>query len=281
MFPTLSYIKAKNTKSFVKDGITYYDNPNLNVYLTSNGTLVVKFTHKEVESKNGLYGFYVLIDGLKKATSTTFKGLFVRVVFGKKPVSSKCVVMADVKKGYTKENCSIHLRSDLTLEQQNQVVIKKQKNEALSFLNNVPLEELVDKGPMWKSITDTNKKFICEDGMTFTDEVKAQEHQDNVTKGKVSAQLVLDHNGGWVLAEIMYGQEVTYAKGTKPYIDFVWVMNNNMGMKTSNEEKFYLNRDWLEFRKFGSYFSSLTFSKKKATLITHHMEEINRILAED
>ena len=79
------------------------------------------------------------------------------------------------------------------------------------------------------TVYEAKNEHTTEDGAVFPTRELAEWHQNNVSKGKGNAQIVLDYNGGYVLAEQIFLQEVVYNKA-KPYTNFIDVLNNNQGI---------------------------------------------------
>ena len=86
------------------------------------------------------------------------------------------------------------------------------------------------------TVYEAKNEHTTEDGAVFPTKELAEWHQTNVTKGKGNAQVVLDYNGGYVLAEQIYLQEVVYNKA-KPYTNFIDVLNNNQGIVSIVQEE--------------------------------------------
>ena len=86
------------------------------------------------------------------------------------------------------------------------------------------------------TLYEAKNEHTTEDGAVFPTKELAEWHQTKVTKGKGNAQVVLDYNGGYVLAEQIYLQEVVYNKA-KPYTNFIDVLNNNQGIASVVQEE--------------------------------------------
>ena len=91
---------------------------------------------------------------------------------------------------------------------------------------------------MFYTLYEAKDEHTTEDGAVFPTRELAEWHQNNVSKGKGNAQIVLDYNGGYVLAEQIYLQEVVYNKA-KPYTNFIDVLNNNNGIVSNVQEEHY------------------------------------------
>lgn len=108
-------------------------------------------------------------------------------------------------------------------------------------------------------------EYITEDGAAFPTRELAEWHQANVTEAKGLAQVVLDYNGGYVIAEKVYQEKVVYNK-ERPYKNFRDVMDNDKGIveRKSKEvvkfNKFAIGGD----PKFAYLFSDKSYSQEKA-----------------
>ena len=127
------------------------------------------------------------------------------------------------------------------------------------------------------TVYEAKNEHTTEDGAVFPTKELAQWHQEKVSKGKGNAQVVLDYNGGFVLAEQIYFQEVIYNK-EKPYTNFVDVLNNNQGV-VSNVQEEHCKFDKIDgegfemltdFKMGGVY--NLTTSRFKAVKIQEALE---------
>lgn len=140
---------------------------------------------------------------------------------------------------------------------------------------------------MFYTLHEAKNEHITEDGAIFPTKELAEWHQTKVSKGKGNAQVVLDYNGGYVLAEQIYLQEVVYNK-SKPYTNFIDVLNNNQGIvSVVQEEHCVFDKIDVEgfemltnFKMDGVY--NLITSKFKAVKIQEALEQYsNSYLAFD
>lgn len=108
-------------------------------------------------------------------------------------------------------------------------------------------------------------EYITEDYATFPTMELAQWHQDTVYEAKNYAQIVLDHNGGYVLAEKIYREKVVYNK-EKPYANFRDVMDNNQGIVSRKSKELVKFKDFKigEDPKFAYLFSGKTYTVEVA-----------------
>ena len=117
----------------------------------------------------------------------------------------------------------------------NSVLPKEVKTESSTTLVNkqqslIETRDIDTAGnKQFYTLYEAKNEHTTEDGAVFPTKELAEWHQTKVTKGKGNAQVVLDYNGGYVLAEQIYLQEVVYNK-VKPYTNFIDVLNNNQGI---------------------------------------------------
>lgn len=95
---------------------------------------------------------------------------------------------------------------------------------------------------------ESGLKFKTEDGVIFTDRVKALSHQLSVDKGKELANMVLEGKGGWVLAEQMYRTQVSYFTGLPLDYNFRTIMENNEGIVEMGEKKYIVKEGSSPFK---------------------------------
>lgn len=242
------------TSTTDKKGVTTWSNPAVDVSINSKGNVLKKGVIHQGSVNGGRnieqYCVYVLSDGVRKYNYVSFNSLFSRMVLGVK-LGAKTICLKDKNAGYTKDNVSvISTRKDTLNKQHNkQLGLIKQKQqekplEAKSNTNHTNNIKQVGNSSDKKQTQGTNVfyteyKEVCEhiteDGAVFPTLELAQWHQEKVSKGKGNAQVVLDYNGGYVLAEQIYLQEVIYNRD-KPYANFIDVLNNTNGI-VSNVQK--------------------------------------------
>ena len=111
-------------------------------------------------------------------------------------------------------------------------------------------------------------EYVTEDFAIFPTMELAQWHQDVVYEAKNYAQIVLDHNGGYALAEKIYREKVVYNKG-KPYENFRDVMDNNEGIVSRKSKELVKFKDFKigEDPKFAYLFSGKTYTAEVAAEI--------------
>ena len=118
-----------------------------------------------------------------------------------------------------------------------QPIGKKAEPKQTTLTVNTPkIEMKPNSNKQYYTLYEAKNEHTTEDGAVFPTKELAEWHQTKVTKGKGNAQVVLDYNGGYVLAEQIYLQEVVYNKA-KPYTNFIDVLNNNQGIVSVVQEE--------------------------------------------
>lgn len=109
------------------------------------------------------------------------------------------------------------------------------------------------------------KEYVTEDGAAFPTKELAEWHQENVAEAKNLAQVVLDYNGGYQLAEKVFQEKVKYNKA-KPYEHFRDVMDANDGVvERDSKEVVKFNPFTLGGNpKFAHLFSNKQYTQTKA-----------------
>ena len=103
------------------------------------------------------------------------------------------------------------------------ILIEKDKIKNY-FLNYVPCED--------------NIQYKTEDGLIFTDRVKALQHQLSIDKGKELAHVVIQDKGGWVLAEKMYLSQVNYYDGKPLNYNFKTIFESTEGIQEIGDKTY-------------------------------------------
>lgn len=220
-----------------KKGITTWSNPVIDVSIDSTGKVFKRgklykgnFGPANVQMKYRV----VLVDGNTTVNNNvSFNSLFSRMVLGVK-LGAKTICLKDVKAGYSKDNVSfVSCRQGTTFKRPiNQLdLIKQQPTEVIEAQQETALNT-----KQYYTLYEAKNEHITEDGAVFPTKELAEWHQTNVSKGKGNAQIVLDYNGGYVLAEQIFLQEVKYNK-ERPYVNFIDVMNNNNGVVSNVQEE--------------------------------------------
>ena len=118
-----------------------------------------------------------------------------------------------------------------------QPIGKKAELKQTTLTVNTPkIEMKPNSNKQYYTLYEAKNEHTTEDGAVFPTKELAEWHQTKVSKGKGNAQVVLDYNGGYVLAEQIYLQEVVYNKA-KPYTNFIDVLNNNQGTVSVVQEE--------------------------------------------
>lgn len=183
------------------------------------------------------------------STNISFKTL-VCLLNGYLPKGGQVLSLKDNKFGYAPHN--LVLRNKFTDEispidtlekvgSVQDVVVTESENE----IGNAPTAERIDTVDGFKMYTkkDVVKEYVTEDGAVFPTKELAEWHQENVAEAKNLAQVVLDYNGGYQLAEKVFQEKVKYNK-SKPYEHFRDVMDANDGV---------VERDSKEVVKFNPF----------------------------
>ena len=215
------------TSTTDENGITWWANPAIDVKINSKGKIVSLKTGKEKPSTKIGHCFRVMNGKISKSTQASFESLFCRVVLGKK-LQGGLFYKLDETQDYSEENYEIVCNTGA----------KVSRGDLLKVLSGQEVLGLKcnDLSKQYYTVYEAKNEHITEDGAVFPTLELAQWHQDMVSKGKGNAQVVLDYNGGYVLAEQIYLQEVVYNKA-KPYTNFIDVLNNNKGIVSNVQEE--------------------------------------------
>lgn len=226
---SLDAIDHKLTTSTTDESsVTWWTNPNIDVKINSKGKVISLKTGKEKPRTNIGYCFRVMNGKISKSTQASFESLFCRVVLGKKL-----------------KGCSFYkLNETQDYSEENYQIINNTSNKVVSnggTLKAISEEDVVDLkanslGEQYYTVYEAKDEHTTEDGAVFPTKELAEWHQTNVSKGKGNAQIVLDYNGGYALAEQIYLQEVKYNK-SKPYANFKDVLDNNNGIVSVVQEE--------------------------------------------
>ena len=218
---SLGAIDHKLTTSTTdENGITWWTNPAIDVKINSKGKVISLKTGKEKPRTNIGHCFRVINGKISKSTQASFESLFCRVVLGKKLQGSLFYKLDDTQ-DYSEENYQIVCNTGA----------KVSKGDILKVISGKEVVDLNTNnlGKQFYTLYEAKNEHTTEDGAVFPTKELADWHQEKVSKGKGNAQVVLDYNGGFVLAEQIYLQEVVYNKA-KPYTNFIDVLNNNQGI---------------------------------------------------
>ena len=228
-------------------------------------------------SRNGVYYSITYQCNPKKQATIPFSSLYSRMVLGVK-LGTKTIKLKDKSKGYLISNTDVvkvicNRKTGKTVDYINNSVLPKElkteesptlvntqqglienqeydtvvldlsklsKEDATHYntVNTPEIEMKPNSNKQYYTLYEAKNEHTTEDGAVFPTKELAEWHQTKVTKGKGNAQVVLDYNGGYVLAEQIYLQEVVYNKA-KPYTNFVDVLNNNQGIVSVVQEEHY------------------------------------------
>lgn len=224
---SLDAIDHKLTNSTTDEiGVTWWTNPNIDVKINSKGKIISLKTGKEKPHTNIGHCFRVMNGKISKSTQASFESLFCRVVLGKK-LKGCSFHKLDETQDYSEENYQIINNTS------HKVISKGGILKGLSGKDVVDLKAN-DLGKQYYTVYEAVNEHTTEDSAVFPTKELAEWHQTKVSKG--NAQVVLDYNGGYVLAEQIYLQEVVYNKG-KPYTNFIDVLNSNKGIVSNVQEE--------------------------------------------
>lgn len=240
---SLDLINHKETTSTVDaNGITWWENPSLSVKISSNGDVFSKKKKKLVGTDS--VNKYAIVIKKKSGyyyNSYSFASIYSRVVLGLR-LGLDTIILKDESKGYCKENVKV-VSSASKIAISKKVALNLDKNTIVEKTQQKTKEKFIKcedfntnhTTEQYYTYYQAKEEYITEDGGVFPSMELAEWHQEKVSKGKGNAQVVLDFNGGWVLAEQIFLQEVVY-RCDKPYEHFKDVMESNKGI-ISNVQK--------------------------------------------
>lgn len=289
---SLDLINHKLTTSTTnKNGVITWSNPAVNVQINSKGQ-VFKYGElyegfSKVDERVIKYSLTTLSEGRPFYAHTSFNSIFSRMVLGVK-LGAKTLRLKDTKLGYTKDNvsfvsCSQGAKRGTPVKQQTMnkaqekvTRVKTPTQEDVATPMDTPIQD--NEVKQYYTVYEAKNEHTTEDGAVFPTKELAEWHQTKVSKGKGNAQVVLDYNGGWVLAEQIYLQEVVYNK-SKPYTNFKDVLDNNNGIVSVVQEEHCVfdKIDGEGFKmltnfKMGAVYNLIT-SKFKAVKIQEALEQ--------
>lgn len=225
---SLNLINHKLTTSTTDSkGITVWSNPAISVTIDSLGNVFNRSKKLTTKQKYGKYGFHFIENGVKTVTGcSSYNSLFSRMVLGIE-LGSRTLKLKDSRKGYSENNIEI-VSNSKTKSKTSLDTNTIKVNRETTYMDKVSIK--------YYTLYEAKNEHITEDGAIFPTKELAEWHQNNVSKGKGNAQIVLDYNGGYILAEQIYLQEVTYNK-QRPYANFVDVLDNNKGVVSNVQEE--------------------------------------------
>lgn len=272
--------KSETVVEVVKDGVKVWSNPNISVSIDSLGRVFDEDGKLLTKNKSNTYSVRINTGNKNIGWTASYTSLFSRIVLGIK-LSNRTLRLKDKSKGWIEGNVdavSIHgvgasgkvaeTKIDInTLEKvysENVISDNVSESKADNSSSNV----------IYYKVIDAKEEYVTEDGGVFPTKELAEWHQEKVSKGKGNAQVVLDYNGGWVLAEQIYLQEVVY-RCPKPYKNFKDVMDNVSGVldKSQKERCVFSNIDVGVLWTHGlSHLEGLECSKVEAETINAKLE---------
>lgn len=259
--PTLNSTSVPTSANFsyVEDGVIWWANKKLDLEVSSKGqvrdfaTKSVIQPHSTATRKNTFASSYTE-KGVKYHISATFDGYFNRLALGNESLKGHIIVKKDASKDFTPDNV-VYVHSakvrNLGLEPETihapVYVSTPAPNLAPEGCLPSPATFIPVKKEGEKNYTvhEDTVVYITEDFAEFSNRKAAEEHQAQVSRGKMAAQVVHDYNGGWVLAEEIFLLDVGYV-GKKPYKHFREVYENNTGLLAKASDSFAI----LEYGSF-------------------------------
>lgn len=236
--------KSETVVEVVKDGVKVWSNPNISVSIDSLGRVFDEDGNLLTKNKSNTYCIRIKNDAMNIGWTASYTSLFSRMVLGVR-LANKTLRLKDESKGWVEDNVdavSIHGTgtSGKVAEKKIDISTLEKINSKKSISDNANNNST----DIYYKVIEAKNEYITEDGGVFPTKELAEWHQEKVSKGKGNAQVVLDYNGGWVLAEQIYLQEVIY-RCKKPYNNFKDVMDNVSGIlnKSQSEQCVFSNLD--------------------------------------
>lgn len=238
------FIKAEQTTATkTTAGVIVWSNPNVDVQITSEGKVLKD--GELLQPKDSLYKpYHIYIKSGEKwrAYSAGFNSLYSRMVLGVK-LGTKTIKLKNSTKGYVEGNIEVVKTYYNASTKRVGTKVDKELSNITPKAQETHMKDLLDEQistqaeqELFYTLYEAKNEHITEDGAVFPTKELAEWHQEKVSKGKGNAQVVLDYNGGWVLAEQIYLQEVVY-RCPKPYTNFKDVLDNNNGIVSVLQEE--------------------------------------------
>ena len=272
--------KSETVVEVVKDGVKVWSNPNISVSIDSLGRVFDENGEILTKNKSNTYSVRINTGNKNIGWTASYTSLFSRIVLGIK-LSNRTLRLKDESKGWVEGNVdavSIHGvgASGKVAETKIDInTLEKLGSEKIISDNADSSKDVDNTSGVCYKVIDAKKEYVTEDGGVFPTKELAEWHQDKVSKGKGNAQVVLDYNGGWVLAEQIYLQEVVY-RCPKPYNNFKDVMDNVSGVlnKSQKERCVFSNIDVGVLWTHGlSHLEGLECSKVEAETINSKLAD--------
>lgn len=272
--------KSETVVEVVKDGVKVWSNPNISVSIDSLGRVFDEDGKLLTKNKSNTYSVRIDTGNKNIGWTASYTSLFSRIVLGIK-LSNRTLRLKDESKGWVEGNVdavSIHGvgASGKVAETKIDInTLEKLGSEKITSFNADVPKDTTNASDVYYKIIDAKEEYVTEDGGVFPTKELSEWHQEKVSKGKGNAQVVLDYNGGWVLAEQIYLQEVVY-RCPKPYKNFKDVMDNVSGVldKSQKERCVFSNIDVGVLWTHGlSHLEGLECSKVEAETINAKLED--------
>ena len=272
--------KSETVVEVVKDGVKVWSNPNISVSIDSLGRVFDEDGELLTKNKSNTYSVRINTGNKNIGWTASYTSLFSRIVLGIK-LSNRTLRLKDESKGWVEGNVdavSIHGMGASGKVAETKIdinTLEKLGSEKIISDNADSSKDVDNTSDVCYKVIDAKKEYVTEDGGVFPTKELAEWHQDKVSKGKGNAQVVLDYNGGWVLAEQIYLQEVVY-RCPKPYNNFKDVMDNVSGVlnKSQKERCVFSNIDVGVLWTHGlSHLEGFECSKVEAETINAKLED--------
>ena len=233
--------KSETVVEVVKGGVKVWSNPNISVSIDSLGRVFDEDGKLLTKNKSNTYSVRINTGNKNIGWTASYTSLFSRIVLGIK-LSNRTLRLKDESKGWVEGNVdavSIHGMGASGKVAETKIdinTLEKVASEKIISDNVDATKDANNTSVVYYKVIDAKKEYVTEDGGVFPTKELAEWHQEKVSKGKGNAQVVLDYNGGWVLAEQIYLQEVVY-RCPKPYKNFKDVMDNVSGVLNKSQKE--------------------------------------------
>lgn len=226
---SVTSIDSHKTTSRIVNGITIYQNPALMYDLYSDGRI---YSHKSKKfmqkTANGTFSV-----SYSKGSGTVQGAKFESLIchfLGIKRSKRSHVKLIDERMGFIPGNISVVSIDPVrkAKESTDNAATESDLKTISPALHEAETSIICINGYRLKS-TQANLMYITEDVQTFDNLFDANSHQMIVDKGKEAAQLVLNSNSGFILAEQIFDTHVKNI--TKKYKNFKDVIENNKGVQ--------------------------------------------------
>ena len=224
---SLDCINKSETTVKMINGVKIWSNPSVSVTIDSLGRVFNEDGSLAKKHTNKTHPMSVKVGSKTLSWAASYTSLFARMVLGVK-LASKTLRLKDVSKGWDSDNVEV-VKTHGGSQKKGFVVVKNIDIDNLKRVVEHDPATIENHNNIHYTITKGLSSWVTEDGAVFPTEELAKWHQNRVSKGKGNAQVVLDYNGDYILAEQIYFQEVVYNK-KKPYVNFSDVMSNNKGV---------------------------------------------------